>query len=215
MTFNDSEKFIAWLSCRLNKPLPGFEAQSKMIIKSEASKRANIPKEARESAVMLLLYPQGGELFTTMIERSSDGGVHSGQIAFPGGKREESDADLIATALREANEEVNFKREQAELLGFLSPIYIPVSYFKVQTVVMASGEAPELRASEWEVASILEVPLLRLFEHKVITSVQPSLNPTLKWKVPAYQTEGGHIIWGATAMILSELEALWREWLIL
>lgn len=214
MSSNSTKDFLDWLSGRLTKPLPGFDAQSKMIIKSEAAKRAAIPPDARESAVLLLLYPLGNELYTTMIERSKDGGVHSGQIAFPGGKREETDADLVATAVREANEEVNFDDRGTALLGFLSPIYIPVSYFKVQAVVMASRYPPELAASEWEVASILQVSLGRLFEQKITTSVRPSLNPALTWKVPAYKTDQGHIVWGATAMILSELEALWNEWLI-
>lgn len=206
------QDFNGWLIQRLAKPLPGFEAQSKMIINQEARKRMVIPVDARESAVLILLYPMEDGLYTTMIERSTYAGVHSGQIAFPGGKREASDADLVATALREAREEVNFNDAGSSLLGFLSPVYIPVSYFMVQAVVMFSHHAPVLRASEWEVASILNVPLFQLFERKVTTSVQPSINPSVKWQVPAYETEQGHIIWGATAMILSELEALWLEW---
>lgn len=202
-------EFAAWLKERLNLPLPGYESQKKMmnINRPEGS---HAPETARQSGVLILLYPKGDEVNMVLIERSADGGVHSGQIALPGGKKEDSDEDIVATALREAAEEVALNAHKVTVLGTLSSLYIPVSNFVVNPVVAVCNEEPLLIPSEYEVAHILHLPLSRLFSRKEMVSVQAS-GLSLTIRTIAYIMDNGQFIWGATAMILSELETMLEE----
>ncbi|PZF72826.1 coenzyme A pyrophosphatase [Taibaiella soli] len=172
-----------------------------------------IPKNARSSGVLALLFPKQEELNLLLIERAIDGGKHSGQVAFPGGRYEQTDKDLEATALRETKEEIGIGSDTIEVLGALSCLYIPVSNFNVYPFVGLSAPPATYILSEREVASVLEVPLAELFapSAKIKTEVRPSSRPDLVLEVPAYQLAGKPIIWGATAMMLSELEAVWND----
>lgn len=169
------------------------------------------PPHARKSGVLLLLYPDNGDLRLVLIERSADGGVHSGQIALPGGRKEDTDTTIIDTALREAAEEVALNANKVTVLGKLSCLYIPVSNFEVTPVIAYAAEEPKLIASEAEVAGILHLPLSTLFSRKEMVDVQASgLNLIIH--TIAYMMDDVRFIWGATAMILSELEAIVAEW---
>lgn len=172
-----------------------------------------IPADARPSGVLALLFPKDGQLRVLLIERTKDGHAHSGQISFPGGKQEPEDAGLRATALREAQEEVGLQPDAVEVLGALTPLYIPVSNFHVYPFIAYAETAPEYLLSEHEVARILEVPLEMLFhaDRKATVKVYPGSLKGLSMTVPAYKLQDETIIWGATAMMLSELEELWRE----
>lgn len=169
------------------------------------------PETARQSGVMLLLYPEGNDVQLVLIERTEDGGVHGGQIALPGGRKEDYDVDIVDTALREANEEVNLDRATVRVLGQLSSLYIPVSNFEVHPVIVVCDRKPELRPSEAEVARILYLSLAGIFADKDNVEVHPSGFPNMKIRTIAYMMNDTKFIWGATAMILSELEALWEE----
>ncbi len=160
---------------------------------------------------MLLLYPEGDDIKLVLIERTDDGGVHGGQIALPGGRKEDYDIDIVATALREANEEVNLDAATVTVLGQLSSLYIPVSNFEVHPVIVVSDSLPELRPSEAEVARILHVSLQRIFSDKDNVEVHPSGMPNMTIRTLAYMMNDTKFIWGATAMILSELESIWEE----
>lgn len=190
----------------LQQPLPGYEAQRKMmsVLRPDASQA---PENARQSGVLLLLYPTSTDIKLVLIERSIDGGVHSGQLAFPGGKKEETDIDIIATALREANEEISLKQEQVSVLGRLSSLYIPVSNFVVNPVVAICDAEPTLVASDYEVANILRLSIHKLFEKKEMVQVSAS-GGNLNIRTIAYMLDNGKFVWGATAMILSELETM-------
>lgn len=203
-------EFVVWLQGRLQHSLPGYEAQKKMMNINRPHVSAT-PETARQSGVMLLLYPEGNEVKLVLIERTEDGGVHGGQIAFPGGRREDTDADIIATALREANEEVNLDAASVKVLGQLSPLYIPVSNFEVHPVVVVCDHLPELRASEAEVARILHLSLQSIFSNKDDVEVHPSGMPGMTIRTIAYMMNDTKFVWGATAMILSELESIWEE----
>jgi 8-oxo-dGTP pyrophosphatase MutT (NUDIX family) len=201
--------FVQWLRERMQQPLPGYEAQKKMmnINRPDGSKA---PPTARQSGVLILLYPDGDDIKLVAIERSADGGVHSGQIALPGGKKEETDADIIVTALREAAEEVALNANKVEVLGTLSTLYIPVSNFVVNPVLAISHEEPQLIPSEYEVARILRLSLTSIFSRKEDVNVKASgLNLTIH--TVAYMMDDDKFIWGATAMILSELEVMLGE----
>lgn len=202
--------FIPWLKERLQQPLPGYEAQRRMMNINRPDSKIT-PPGARLSGVLILLYPDGEDMRMILIERSADGGVHSGQIALPGGKKEDTDETIIDTALREAAEEVALNAHKVEVLGRLSSLYIPVSNFEVNPVIALADEEPKLIPSEAEVARILRLPLSTLFGRKEMVHVQASgLNLTIH--TIAYMMDDDKFIWGATAMILSELEALVEEW---
>ena len=205
--------FISWMKERLLQPLPGYEAQRKMMSVNRPDTAA-VPDRARQSGVLILLYPEEADIKLVLIERSVDGGVHSGQVALPGGKKEDSDVTIIDTALREAAEEVALNAHEVTVLGRLSSLYIPVSNFEVNPVVAAAGDVPKLIPSEYEVARILRFSLADVFARKEMVHVTASGMPLLKIHTIAYMFEEDKYIWGATAMILSELEALWDEWMV-
>ena len=172
-----------------------------------------IPANARASAVLVLLFRMAEELHVLLMKRKEDKGAHSGQVSFPGGRQETSDADLRATALREAQEEVGILSAEVDILGALTPLYIPVSNFNVYPYVGYANERPQYNLSKQEVAYVMEVPVSKLFHEsrKTVTDVVSPAVPGVIRQVKAYKLEDGTIIWGATAMIISELEVLLQE----
>jgi hypothetical protein len=205
----DKTEFISLLQTRLQHPLPGRDAQERMGARVK-SMPATIPADAKPSAVLCLFFPLAGEWNILFIKRTVDGHAHSGQISFPGGRQEPEDADLKATALREAQEEVGVMSADVEIIGSLTQLYIPVSNFQVFPFVGYSQQQPKYNTSKSEVAYILEIPVKKLFhkDNKITTEVRPSSMPGLVMNVPAYNLENDSFIWGATAMILSELEEI-------
>jgi 8-oxo-dGTP pyrophosphatase MutT (NUDIX family) len=174
---------------------------------------AQVPRNARPSAVLSLLFPHEDKLHVLLIRRISDGKAHSGQIGFPGGKQDDSDADLKATALREAHEEVGILSTEVDILGSLTPLYIPVSNFQVYPFVAFAQQKPVYAISQSEVDEIIEIPLHQLFhaDNKTVVNVTSPVMPEILRSVRAYKLNSGSIIWGATAMILSELETIIEE----
>lgn len=206
----DWKHFKQYLIESLSQPLPGYAAQKKMMSVNRPD-ASEAPSSARQSGVLLLCYPKDKDVNIVLIERSNDGGAHSGQIAFPGGKKEETDADIIETALREANEEINLDTSLVKVLGRLSSLYIPISNFVVNPVLAIAESEPILEPSDYEVASILKIPISKLFIKKEKVQVQVS-GGNLKIQTIAYLQDDGRFIWGATAMILSEVETMLQEY---
>jgi 8-oxo-dGTP pyrophosphatase MutT (NUDIX family) len=208
---SDWNNFSTWLQQRLQQPLPGYSAQTRMMsaYRPEAS---DAPADARQSGVLLLLYPDQNETKTVLIQRTLDGGAHSGQIALPGGKQEPSDSSIVHTALREAEEEVHLNTTLVTPIGQLSSLYIPVSKFVVNPVVAIASTKPQLTPSDQEVADILRPSLPLLFHN--VQEVSITLHNNLKLKAPAYMLEDNRYVWGATAMILSELECIFKEYML-
>ncbi len=122
-----------------------------------------IPVDAKIAGVMILLFEIDKKWNTILIRRAEDGQTHSGQISFPGGKYEKFDADIIATACRECEEEIGIKRNDIEVLGTLTPLYIPPSNFVVTATVGYIANAQNLKPDEKEVQEIIQVPLDVLF----------------------------------------------------
>lgn len=172
-----------------------------------------VPANARPSAVLCLIFPLNGEPHILFMKRREDNTPHSAQVSFPGGSYEQNDADYRATALREANEEVGIMAADVDILGALTSLYIPVSNFNVYPYVGFSAQRPAYNLSQAEVSYILEVPVSDLFHpsRKEVTHVTSPAIPDVKLKVNAYVLQDSTIIWGATAMILSELEAVLRD----
>ena len=201
--------FIDQLKNSLSKGVPGEDIQFLMAplnrdrIK-ELSKKNYTPKK---SAVLILLFPIENTIYTVLIERPEYKGVHSGQIAFPGGKFEETDTDLKQTALREAFEEVGVIADSVEIIGNLTDVYIPPSNFLVTPFIGYTNKLPDFIPDPREVKKIITVDLNELNDPK-LKGVKTIVNSTgYKIKTPYYEIEG-FTIWGATAMMISELNAV-------
>jgi len=209
-SLQNPDEFRARFASRLSAALPGAEAQDAM------TSRARIPLEVylqknpdyRKSAVAMLLYPIENTVHTLIIERPAYEGVHSGQLALPGGKTEAEDIDPIQTAIRETREEVGVILDRSQILGALSPLYIPPSNFLVQPFVAWLDEQPEFVPDTREVAGIIEVPL-NIFLDASIKSRRriPVAKNTFIEEAPCYLING-KVLWGATAMMFSEIEQI-------
>jgi len=162
------------------------------------------------AAVLALLYPCAGDWLIVYIERPSGDSRdrHQGQIAFPGGQQDQSDRDLAQTALREAHEEIGIPPEAVRLLGALTPLYIPVSNFHVFPFLGITNLKPEFIPQVSEVSGILEISLQQLLDPSLQTKTTIRYRPGLHIDdVPCFRF-GEKVIWGATAMITSELNEL-------
>ncbi|MBL7902417.1 MAG: CoA pyrophosphatase [Bacteroidia bacterium] len=190
-------------------PLPGAEAQSRLapVNRTLIDPAQLKPGEYKPSAVMVLLYKNAmDELFFPLIQRVEYEGVHSGQISLPGGKQEESDRDLEQTAIRECYEEIGVEGE-IQLLGKLSPLYIPVSGYLVQPYVsFLNTPSPWFRPQVREVSAVYSIKLRDLLDD---TKLNKGSVKVKDYSVitPYFLLEDKQV-WGATAMILSEMKAL-------
>ena len=160
------------------------------------------------SAVLALIVPYGNELAIPFIQRSNTGKYHRGQIALPGGKMEQEDTDALQTALRECHEEIGVPEEKVSILGVLSDIYIPLSNFNITPIVGTTLKLPDFTLSTNEVEQIIVVKLSDLFnDHNKTTHAFTRHEHQII--APGYKI-GEHFIWGATAMIIAELEQLMK-----
>jgi 8-oxo-dGTP pyrophosphatase MutT (NUDIX family) len=153
----------------------------------------------------MLFYPKNGMTHLVLIVRNSYEGVHSGQIAFPGGKWETEDADYSVTALRETHEEVGILPNQMEIIKLFTPTYIPPSNFMVYPFFGICKEEVCFVLDPTEVSSIIELPLSVFLSDKIIIEANMTTSYATNINVPAFEIEG-HVVWGATAMMLSELK---------
>jgi len=168
---------------------------------------------ARPAGVLVLIAPDAeGEARVLLIERTSYDGHHSGEIAFPGGAAEASDADLAATALREAAEEIGLDAETVGLkvIGELEPFWIPVSNFRVTPIVAIADRLQPWQRDPREVARVIEAPLAAFLPDAPITTIERDVR---EWRIRygAYALDelgDGPAVWGATARILGQLGAL-------
>lgn len=205
-----TELFISNLKEQLNShPLPGEDVQFLMapITRQKMNLQQLDTYLPRKSAVLILLYPNGNSINTILIQRPVYNGVHSGQIAFPGGKFEENDLYLENTALREANEEIGINTNSIQLLGSLTDVYISPSNFLVKPFIGFVHELSDLKADSYEVSQIIHSDLFSLNNERIkgIKTIEHSNG--FKIKTPYYEVEG-FTVWGATAMIISELNAV-------
>lgn len=200
------ELFLKHIETLKNTKLPGIEAQFKLAPKLRlnynAKKiKANDPKIA---AVLALFYPnQNNEVTLLLTKRANYNGTHSGQISFPGGKVEQSDLNLKQTALRETFEEVGIIDEDIEVIREFTEVYIPPSNFLVTPFIGIIYNKPVFKVNS-EVAKIIEVPFSKLIDETSIGSIKITNSYMKETSVPCFKIDDS-IIWGATAMILSEI----------
>lgn len=211
MIGQDFESFIELLRKRLKEPLPGREAQIKMAPKpiDERRFKENPIRPPRLGGVMVLLYPDEQGIHIPLMKRPEYDGAHSGQVSFPGGKLENVDTNLIDTALRETHEEIGVPKEQIEVIGNLSELFIIASNFKVLPTVGVIREKPNFIPDPIEVADVLPMAINALNDYS-IRSVKEMRFPPYTIFSPYFDVRG-EVVWGATAMMLSELAELVRE----
>jgi len=162
--------------------------------------------DAREAGVLILLYPYNGTVHTVFIQRPDYIGIHGGQISFPGGKREPDDSNIIETALREAAEEVGIRISEISVIGTLTPLFIPVSNTNVTPVAGWTDSRPEFKHKTDEVVFLIEGEIKRFLEPSMVR-IKPFEIRGEMISIKYFDYDG-HIIWGATAMILNELLAI-------
>lgn len=164
----------------------------------------------RQAAVTIVLFPSPEDISLIFIRRSArSDDHHSGQISFPGGKLEEDDTNLQETALRELKEETGVLTSHENVLGELSPLYIPVSNFNVQPFVIGLSHKPQTARQESEVADIFSFSLTRLLKSQIEYKTLSARGYRLK-DVPYYNLDG-RTLWGATAMITNEFLSVVRS----
>ena len=161
----------------------------------------------RDAAVAIILFHnEAVKLCTIVTRRQEYDGSHSGQISFPGGKKEIDDDNLLDTAIRECYEEIGVHARNFEVLKELTPLFVPVSQFLITPYVFyTENKTFEYMRSEREVAAIHEVDLLALYASEVVQLDIPMNTNYILKNVPHFQ-QGDILIWGATALILNELK---------
>ena len=205
-------KFVEQLKIRFQSNLPGEDAQFLMApFARKRIQQLDLEKSnPKKSAVLILLFPMGNGIHTLLIERPVYDGVHSGQVAFPGGKFEEKDIHLQQTALRETFEEVGIPSRDIEIIGKLTDLYIKPSNFLVAPFIGYINKKPDFVPDAYEVQKIITVDLFGLNATKIRTEKIITHSSGYKIKAPCYEIKG-LTVWGATAMMISELNVIVEE----
>lgn len=204
----------AALAQRALRPGPPIAADELLLVRDPAG-AVYRPLEpppgatARLGAVLILLYPSGEDLRLPLTVRSDELPTHRGEVSLPGGGADPQDSSPAATALRECHEELGIAPATIDVWGALAPIYIAPSNFSITPVVGFCAAEPELRVNPGEVSAVISVTLRELLD--------PGRVVTERWQlrgremiVPFFDI-AGHKVWGATALILSELAARIRR----
>ena len=212
--------FVARLREALSRPLPGLDAQLRMAPAPRLGwDPLKFPEGATNGAALLLLYPgfagatadtpHGESLHVALTVRGSGLRNHTGQVSLPGGRVDEGET-FEAAALREATEEIGIDPNAIELLGRLTPLHIPVSGFLLHPIVGFTPMRPAFQRAEWEVARIIEAPVLLLADPDVVkreTRTRVVKGQSIDVDVPYFDIDGEKV-WGATAMVLAEFCAI-------
>lgn len=196
----------------LEGELPGAKAWAKMTVRTVDNEKENLQilndwlsKEKldalKDAAILIALFEKDGEYCFPMIKRPENVKNHPGQIALPGGSKEEEES-LEETALREAQEEIGVDPDKIEIIGKLTPIPVPVSGYLVQTYIGVMDEEPEWKLSENEVADFFVLKVSELLDSDKDYYETWDLRG-FEAKVPIFKV-GDLNIWGATASVLSE-----------
>lgn len=193
---------------KLQLPLPGVSSHLKMAPPHRAQEiisHKDNPENAKKSAVLILFFHENDNLKMIVIRRSVYVGIHSGQIAFPGGRFEEEDIDVRTTALREIEEEIGISEDKIEILGRLSDIYVPPSNFLISVFVGYLSEKPAYKIDEREVDEVIEIPFSDFFKQDIVKQKDFYVNAIKAADNAPFFDVTNAEIWGASAMVISEL----------
>ena len=211
MDFSEFEKRIVKVR---KMELPGEAIQFKMAPVErlkELKEQAKAKETARKAGVMALFYPsQTNDTHLILILRRTYKGVHSDQVGFPGGKVEPEDESLQETALRETEEEVGVSRSSISVVKKLTEIYIPPSNFFVHPFIGVTPTTPKFIAQDDEVAALIEVPVSLFMDDSTLITKKITTSYATNIDVPAFLLND-YVVWGATAMMLSEVRELLKQ----
>jgi 8-oxo-dGTP pyrophosphatase MutT (NUDIX family) len=209
----DFQAFLEYVPKILEATLPAKEAHYKLAPQYRIGDMERLELQSKNpklAAVMMLFYPKNDATHLVLIVRNSYEGVHSAQIGFPGGKFEPKDKTYEITALRETFEEIGIHPESIEILRQFTRLYIPPSDFLVYPFFGICRNELLFRPDASEVAAVIEIPLAVFLDEEVMVNVQISTSYANYIMVPAFKIEE-HIVWGATAMMLSELKDVLKK----
>ena len=206
MSHSFFDNFINDVTKKFQAPLPGEKAHAGMAVNSTLRLLARPNARTRKSAVLILFYPHKGEVYLPLILRPAYDGVHSGQMAFPGGRYEPTDEDLLRTAKREAQEEIGLRLNDVRVLGVLSELFIPPSNFFVLPVVAYLPYRPDFFPDPREVEKVIEVPYREIRDKNIVGQSEVEVRGK-SFQAPHYLIQN-YKVWGATAMMISELLTL-------
>ncbi len=197
---NFTNKLIERLS---TSPLPGHESIMEKMSPNRFKVKTEPNASTRRSAVLMMFYPKGEEVFMPLILRPQYDGVHGGQMAFPGGRVEFHDKNIQETALREAQEEIGIKATDVKIIENLTELFIPPSNMYCQPVLGYMTHRPDFYPDEREVAGIFEVNISEILDPK---NVQTRTVETrgLTFETPCFVIQE-QVVWGATALMIAEL----------
>jgi 8-oxo-dGTP pyrophosphatase MutT (NUDIX family) len=205
------EKFAEKLKLEILNGLPGTEVQWQMASSDRMIR--NFPRvpgaDAKVAAVLILLFPFQGSVHTVFMQRPDYKGIHGGQISFPGGKRENSDDNIIHTALREASEETGVNPDEISVINTLTPLFIPVSNTIVTPVAGWMKKKPDFNHHPGEVVFLFDAELKRFLDPSIVRIKPMEIHGT-NIDIKYYDYDG-NVIWGATAMMLHELLTIIRR----
>lgn len=208
------DTFLKSISKIEHIPLPGHESQLKMSPKYRIElieKQRELMKYSRKAGVMALFYPdQDHVTMLILILRKTYKGVHSAQVGFPGGKLEPEDPSLEHAALRETFEEVGVPVEDIKVLKALTKLYIPPSNFTVYPFLGVTHRTPHFLKQDDEVEDLIEVTLGDFINDNNVGSEMLMTSLGKKVEVPIFNLNG-YTVWGATAMMLSEIKDLLKK----
>ncbi len=206
------EELTQFLGGRLKEKLPGLAASEQMaatMLNGDRSK-FEYKQPPKNGSVMILLYPDATTVKFPLIQRPEYPGVHSGQMALPGGKREPGENE-IETALRETEEEIGVKQREVEIIGTLSSFYVFASNFQIQPVVGVMRSKPLFKPQESEVAEIVKADLRHLLDDDFRKEKIVTPREGFELRAPYFHLEG-KTVWGATAMMLNEFKMILKEY---
>lgn len=202
------------LRTQLAAPLPAAAAHATMAARFYQSaggvrQPAQPNRFTRRSAVLIALYPHHEAVFLPLIQRPVYAGVHSAQVALPGGRHEPHDATLVDTALREAHEEVGILPASVTVLGTLTELFVAASNHLVLPVVGTLPARPDFLLQASEVTDLLETTVTALLSPHARRETDLTVGGHLL-RAPHFEV-AGRVVWGATAMMLSEFVWVWRD----
>ena len=208
----DFDSFLADIYKLKEKPLGGLESQFKMapLLRKRFSFEDIALQKPKDSAVLALFYPGIDNMTNILLMlRASYNGVHSSQISFPGGKKDKKDFSLQDTALRETEEEIGIVKNDIVIFREMTKTYIPPSNFMVTPFLGLLNTTPRFKTNE-EVERLIEVNVKELLDENSLTSKNLTTSYMKNVDVPCFKLND-YTVWGATAMMLSEIKDLLKS----
>lgn len=166
---------------------------------------------SKKAGVTILFHPNNDKVYFTLILRNKYKGVHSNQIGLPGGRFENGDKDIFQTALRETNEEIGVHSKKITLIKKLNNVYVPPSNYDIFPFMVYTADKANFIIDKNEVQGVINIEIDQLINSKIVKRKGSQIsNRQIDVLVPAYRFSG-HYVWGATAMILSEVKDIFTS----